>query len=218
VFLDLEYPEYAEDLPVERWTRKRGRLRLDMAPLDLMPVAVNLFLQQVHHGLWDGCSFVYNYHHILQAGPHVHDGVHDGGERRPPRMDALMQRFVDAKLDRMPYPEYREGYPHEAYTVGYAGRPGGPSFYINKANNTRIHGPGGQGHHSLHEEADPCFAKVAMDGDDDGTALMEILDRIPSFQSGNRHFVSQPVVIVNARIMTPGEGDRPWQREIERIE
>ena len=44
----------------EKWKRDRGTITIEMAPLELMPVAVNLFLQQVHHRFWNGCSFVIN--------------------------------------------------------------------------------------------------------------------------------------------------------------
>ena len=44
--------------------------------------------------------------------------------------------------------------------MGYAGRPGGPDFYISTQDNTRNHGPGGQGSYADPAEADPCFAKV----------------------------------------------------------
>jgi hypothetical protein len=201
VLMEIEYPEYDENAPAENWTRKRGFLRLDMAPLDLMPVAVNLFLQQVHHGLWDGCSFIYNPRHILQAGPHAHDV-----DERLPRTDALLHRFVDARLDTMPYQEYHEEYPHEAYTIGFAGRPGGTDIYINKVNNTINHGPGGQGQHSLHEEADPCFARVATSGEYDGRLLLDNLYRVPTSQNGNRNFLSHPVVIVTAKITSSRGG------------
>ena len=44
--------------------------------------------------------------------------------------------------------------------MGYAGRPGGPDFYVSVRDNTRAHGPGGQGSYDDPSEADPCFAKV----------------------------------------------------------
>jgi hypothetical protein len=46
------------------------------------------------------------------------------------------------------------------YTLGYAGRPGGPDFYVSTQDNTRNHGPGGQTSYEDTAEADPCFAKV----------------------------------------------------------
>ncbi len=37
---------------------------------------------------------------------------------------------------------YFDSYPHEKYTLGFAGRGGGNAFYINTENNTMTHGPG----------------------------------------------------------------------------
>jgi len=42
--------------------------------------------------------------------------------------------------------------------MGYAGRPGGPAFYISIEDNTRNHGPGSQGSET---EADGCFGRLA---------------------------------------------------------
>jgi hypothetical protein len=56
-------------------------------------------------------------------------------------------------------------FPHKKYTLGYAGRPGGPDFYVSTVDNTQNHGPGGQGSYEDPGEADPCFAKV-VDGFD----------------------------------------------------
>lgn len=44
--------------------------------------------------------------------------------------------------------------------MGFAGRPGGPDFYVSTIDNTINHGPGGQGNYEDADEADPCFAKV----------------------------------------------------------
>ena len=35
-----------------------------------------------------------------------------------------MKKFTDMRLDKLSYQEYHEKYPHEKYTVGFAGRPG----------------------------------------------------------------------------------------------
>ena len=53
--------------------------------------------------------------------------------------------------------EYDARFPHEKYTLGFAGRPGGPEFYISTVDNVANHGPGSQGSKT---EADSCFAKV----------------------------------------------------------
>ena len=51
-------------------------------------------------------------------------------------------------------------FPHKKHTLGYAGRPGGPDFYVSTQDNTKNHGPGGQTSYEDAAEADACFAKV----------------------------------------------------------
>ena len=45
----------------------------------------------------------------------------------------------------MAFQEYHPQYPHKLFTLGYAGRPGGPAFYISTMDNTDNHGPASQG-------------------------------------------------------------------------
>jgi hypothetical protein len=186
VQIEIEYPEYAEDVAAEHWPRKRGSLRLEMASLDLMPVSVNLFLQQVHHGLLDNGNFLVNLPHILQVE------------------SVDVRRFQELKLDVVPFQEYHKDYPHEKFTLGFSGRPGGPHFYINKENNTDNHGPGGQTHHDLHEEADPCFAKVV-----EGYEILEYVYRIPPTPPGG--VLMRPVTIINAKLISSREINAPQQ-------
>ena len=195
VELEIEYPQYTEDVEPSDWPRIRGVFTLEMAPLNLMPIAVNLFLQQVHHKLWNGCSFVINAMHILQAGPHRYT---EGG-KYDANLPELLKRFQNSRLDKMPFQEYHDDYPHSKYTVGYAGRPGGPDFYINKIDNSVNHGPGGQSHHDLHEEADPCFARLIG-----GLEILDQLNKIPiDYDRGA--LLLQPVVIVDSRVVAPRE-------------
>ena len=185
----VEFPQYIEGSDLDQWPRVRGTLRIEMAPLHLMPVAVNLFLQQIHHKLWNGCAFVINAEHIVQAGPH--QPTPDGNSYHL-NSDELANRFKEAGLSEMPFQEYRDEYPHEAYTIGYAGRPGGQSWYIKKVNNTENHGPGGQTHHNLNEEADPCFARLIG-----GWEVLELVEKIPT--DGSR--LVRPVVIADTRVV-----------------
>ena len=48
---------------------KRFKFQIDLAPLDLVPHAIHLFLEQVDHGLIEGTHFYLNGPHIVQAGP-----------------------------------------------------------------------------------------------------------------------------------------------------
>lgn len=202
VELDIEYPQYTVDLPPSSWPRVRGTFTLEMAPLDLMPIAVNLFLQQVHHKLWNGCSFVINAMHILQAGPHRYDESQSG--KYDANVATLVNGFKNSKLDKMPFQEYHVNYPHDTHTVGFAGRPGGPDFYINKIDNSENHGPGGQSHHDLHEEADPCFGKLVG-----GMEILQELNKIPV--DGERgSLLLHSVVIMDSRVVI---GGRPEAKE-----
>ena len=126
-----------------------GIFIIEMAPLSQMPHSVHLFLQMVAHKLWDDTVFLHTTNHVLQAAPI------DFTTGRSKRDD-----FADASLDQLSFQEYSEDYPHVKYTIGFGGRPGGPDFYISTQDNSKYHGPGGQGHHDLHEEADPCFGLV----------------------------------------------------------
>ena len=95
----------------------------------------------------------------------------------------------------MPFQEYHDDYPHKRFTVGFAGRPGGPDFYINKVNNSENHGPGGQSHHDLHEEADPCFATLVG-----GIPILNELNRIPTNQDKGSLLLHH-VGIVDSRVI-----------------
>lgn len=192
--MEIEYPEKVPDTEPTEWTRKRGVFVIELAPMELMPHAVNVFLQQIHHKVWNGCSFVINAMHIMQAGPHkyVEPGKYDANNA------LLFSKFQQNQLDKVAFQEYHEDYPHSAYTLGFAGRPGGPDFYINKIDNAVNHGPGGQGHHDLHEEADPCFGRIIQ-----GKEIISQVNKVPvDHEKGG--LLLQPVTIIDA-IITYGE-------------
>jgi len=109
---------------------KFKELVIQLAPLDLMPYAVYKFLQIVNS--WKGGSFHRNAGHVLQA------------------------QVTDSQ-ESLAFQEYHPQFPHVKYTLGFAGRPGGPAFYISTVDNTHNHGPASQGSSS---EADSCFGEI----------------------------------------------------------
>jgi hypothetical protein len=123
-----------------------GEFVLEMADLDLMPYSVLTFLDLADARLWDNTVFYHHAHtnHVVAALPW------DFGTFEAKR-HALLSNGTT-------FVEYSEAFPHEAFTVAFNGR--GPNFYINTLDNSRHHGPGGQDHHDLPGDADPCFAKV----------------------------------------------------------
>ena len=118
----------------------RDVVTIETAPISLMPHAVHVFLDAAitRKGETWRCAFHRNAGHVLQA-------------------------FLRAPGARgLAFQEYDAQFPHERLTLGFAGRPGGPEFYISTVDNVRNHGPGSQGSKT---EADSCFAKVVSGAD-----------------------------------------------------
>ena len=183
-------------------------LVVEMAPLDSMPHAVHLFLEQVAHNLWNRAWFYVNGPHVLQGGPQANeDDIQDDEEERT----VALRPFRERQLETMAFPEYSQDFPHVRYTLGFTGRPGGPDFYINKDNNTVAHGPGGQFHHDLDEFADPCFAKVVQQYE----PVVDAMIRSPTIMdpaSDYAYFLEEPIYITKMVIV-----DDPLQPKPKRF-
>jgi len=116
VEMKLEFPSTMPDFAE---AGKSGIILIETAPIDLVPYSVYLFLQTIKN--FKGGAFHRNAGHVLQAQVNT-DGVRG-----------------------MAFQEYHKDFPHKRLTMGYAGRPGGPAFYISTVDNTGNHGPGSQG-------------------------------------------------------------------------
>lgn len=185
--------EFAIVLPDDE-TESRHFFVVEMAPIDAMPHAIHLFLEQVTSGLWNNAWFYINGPHVLQAGPMADDDdIRDGEDER----SAALRPFREMGLETLAFPEYSHKFQHVPWSLGFTGRPGGPDFYVNKVDNVEAHGPGGQHHHELDEFADPCFARVIK-----GFDVLERITTVPTEQSGTyRFFFEYPVHIVSATIL-----------------
>ena len=128
----LIYVDLTLRLPPEVSDGSSAVLRLEMAPFELVPVTVLYFLDQVASGSWDGCSFIRNAGHVLQASP------------RGKRCNVKAFTSSSGQERSVAFQEYSPQFPHHKHTIGLAGRPGGPDFYINLIDNVETHGPGGQ--------------------------------------------------------------------------
>eukprot|EP00520_Triparma_pacifica_P019114 CAMPEP_0118650046 /NCGR_PEP_ID=MMETSP0785-20121206/10035_1 /TAXON_ID=91992 /ORGANISM="Bolidomonas pacifica, Strain CCMP 1866" /LENGTH=314 /DNA_ID=CAMNT_0006542389 /DNA_START=68 /DNA_END=1009 /DNA_ORIENTATION=- len=145
-----------------------GHIMLEMAH-DEMPYTSLFFLRQVEAQLWDNQKIIRNAGHVIQADP-----------RGPPGR----KRFKDLGLSSVAFQEYSENFPHVKHTIGLAGRLGGPDWYISIIDNTRNHGPGGQGNYNLAAEADPAFGKVTS-----GFDVIESIKKLPVKQGGFKALV-----------------------------
>ncbi|KAL7435203.1 hypothetical protein ACHAXM_004505 [Skeletonema potamos] len=136
--LDLEFQSTIPDFETNG---KDGTIEIELAPISLIPYSVYNFLEIAR--TWKNGAFHRNAGHVLQAIA---------------RSDVKQS---------MPFQEYSKEYPHKKYTVGYAGRPSGPEFYISIQDNTHAHGPGSQQQHNPYE-AD-CIIGTVIQGVRDGT-------------------------------------------------
>ncbi len=155
--------------------------------MEELPHAVYWFLEQVSRKLYDGCSFHRNAGHVVQAGPAPN--FLSGPNPR------LNKRFKDAGFYNVLFQEYSNKFPHVKYSLGYAGRPGGPDFYISTMDNTKIHGPGGQTSYDDPTEADPCFAKVV-----EGFDVVDRMQKSP-VEPGEYRAMQHNVAIISMTIL-----------------
>jgi hypothetical protein len=102
----------------------RSKLVIELALLLEMPHAVLHFLKMVDLKLWDGLALIHGLpdsNQIVTSLMAV-DTHHWAG-----------QRFIDANLTRLAFPEFSSTYPppsHHKYSISFVGRPGGPDFLI----------------------------------------------------------------------------------------
>jgi len=163
------------------------RIIIELAPVDEMPHVVYWFLEQVSRGLYDGCSFHRNAGHVVQGGP--------APNFLSPPNPKLHKRFKDAGFYSILFQEYSPNFPHKKYTLGLAGRPGGPDFYVSTRDNSRLHGPGGQTSYEDPTEADSCFAKVIL-----GFDVVDRMQLSPVKPGGYKAMVEN-VAIISMKIL-----------------
>ena len=123
------------------------KLNIIMAPLSDVPYSVYFFMNIVEN--WEGGVIHRNAGHVKQFK-------------------------VLGQKTSLAFQEYSPSFPHEKYTCGFAGRPGGPAFYINTRCNIINHGPGSQGSKT---DADSCFGKIDVI-DPDTNKLLERINQM----------------------------------------
>lgn len=158
-----------------------GSIVLEMAPIDLMPHAVQIFLDIIDRGLYINCTFPLARTHILLIG---HMDVRD------PENNAELNRVMEAgglvPGGAMLIKEYNDDYPHHTNTVGF-NAVGGPMFYVNLMDNSESHGP------DEDSEGESCFARV-VDG-------LQFLDKIAQQPVAEDGYFDQMVHIVETQVL-----------------
>lgn len=93
------------------------------------------------------------------------------------RAGHVLQAMVTTRAHHLAFQEYHPQFPHVKHTLGYAGRPGGPEFYISTVDNSENHGPASQGSKT---EADSCFGKIV-----DGLDVVKRMQKQPGGAKGS---------------------------------
>jgi cyclophilin family peptidyl-prolyl cis-trans isomerase len=156
-------------------------MTLELAPLEEMPHTVWFFLNQVDQGLYNygDFGFQFNAPHVTQATPFTPEAK---------------ERFQGSGLGEVLVTEYSQAFPHQMYTVGLSGRPGGPNFYINTHDNSESHGPGG---YAADGSADACFGRITRGWD----AIHRINGLTGSLQEGDWKEIQPATSIRSIRIL-----------------
>lgn len=83
--------------------RTPGSFIVELAPVDLVPYSVHVFLDMTTHQLWDNTVFYHHssQHHVIAAAP-VSFGTFDPKEHH----------FEALGFERLGFPEYSSSYPH----------------------------------------------------------------------------------------------------------
>ena len=170
VRLDLEFQPTIPDF--EKDGGKDGHILIEMAPSELQPHSIFTYLEVARN--YGGGGFHRIAGHVLQV------------QVRAPGVKHLA------------FQEYSPDYPHKKGTVGYAGRPSGPAWYVSLVNNVRNHGPGSQQKANPHE-ADSCFGTV-IEGFDTDVQRIRKVDG-DGFLGDHKKWV----LIKKMQIMVPGD-------------
>lgn len=140
------------------------KIIFDTAPFNDCPYSVFYFVRLVDN--WTDGWFHRNANHVQQGKP-------------------------VGKFHPLVFQEYSEFFPHVKYSLGFAGRPGGPQFYISMKDNTRCHGPGSQ--RSTTNEADSCFGIIH---DKESKDIVERFRKVDDKGFVNRGFKTKKEVCV----------------------
>jgi cyclophilin family peptidyl-prolyl cis-trans isomerase len=175
-------------------------IAMELASANDMPHSIYTFLEQVSNHLYDGTSFHRNAGHIVQCGPAINF-------LSPPGID-YVQRFVNAGLEHVLFPEYSANYPHYKYTIGFGSGGTGAvgEWYINIRDNRELHGPGGQ-RNRPDAVADPCFGRVI-----DGFETVNRLHQSPVMEGLQQRSMEHNVAITKMTFMTQETFDH-WKME-----
>ncbi|KAL3902718.1 MAG: hypothetical protein SGILL_010724 [Bacillariaceae sp.] len=179
--VDVTYPS-----SIKSATSKSDHFTIELAPIDLIPCSVFYFLEIAR--TYQSGSFHRNAGHVLQA---------------------QASSAASKNHKSMPFQEYSPDFPHAKYTIGYAGRPSGPGWYVSIQDNTRNHGPGSQQKANPHE-ADANFGKLVLQ--EEGHDNVQVVNTIHSVPQNGWLDPPNHIKINQLTILVQDNGGKwvPW--------
>ena len=176
-------------------------IKIELAPLDMMPHSIHVFLEQISSGMWDDGVFDLHAGHVLMA-----------------HNKKLPETFNDKKeIPTMIIPEFNADYPHDRYTIAFpsplsASNQGTSSrrdFYINLQDNNIHHSPRVESFSSSggdstttstverFVEGESCFGKIV---DEASRRVVDRMDAL-SVDDGKMGSLTESVIIKTARVV-----------------
>ena len=163
---------------------------IELAPLDLMPHTVHMFLKMTSEKLYSKATFVLVRSHILVLGPEDSFDAENNA--------ILKERMVSEGYEpngALLFGEFTPEYPHTQYTVAF-NRRRGPTFFINMRDNSGVH----RSYYTddgSYVEGETCFAKI-VEG-------LDVLPRILRLKKKDGETLESAVYIVDSQVVNVTE-------------
>jgi hypothetical protein len=167
-------------------SRENESILIELAPLDLIPHTVHMFLKMISKKLLFKATFVLARSHIIVLGPEDSFDA-DNNAILEERMVSEGYKPNGALL----FGEYTPEYPHTQHTVAF-NRRRGPTFFINLKDNSGLHRPYNTDDGS-YMEGETCFAKI-VEG-------LDVLQRIVSLKKRDGDTLESAVYLVVAQVV-----------------
>ena len=179
-------------------------IKIELAPLDMMPHSIHVFLEQISSGMWDDGAFDLRSGHVFMA--HNRELTESSNDKE--------------EIPMLSFPEFNADYPHDRYTIAFPsplstskqGTFPRRAFYINLQDNSSHHSPrvesfssGGAGvattiTEERFIEGESCFGKIV---DEASRRVVDRMDAL-SVDDGRRGNLNESVILKTARVVGYG--------------
>ena len=176
-------------------------IKIELAPLDMMPHSIHVFLEQISSGMWDDGAFDLHSGHVFMA--HNRELAESPNDKE--------------EIPMLSFPEFNADYPHDRYTIAFPsplstskqGNSPRQAFYINLQDNSSHHSPrvesfssGGAGvattiTEERFVEGESCFGKIF---DESSRRVVDRMDAL-SADDGRRGNLNESVILKTARVV-----------------